>query len=64
VGGTFTYGNKGESIQITKTVWIVPTAVIMAIVIAVVVIAILVLGLWLFLRNYKRRILKSSRRRY
>lgn len=64
VGATIGYGNKGQSIEITKTVWIIPTMVIAAIVIGVVILAALILGAWLFLRNYKRRILKSSRRRY
>jgi hypothetical protein len=64
VSGTFGYGAKGETINITKTIWIIPSAVIMAIVIGIVVIIAIVGGLWLFLRNYKRRILKSSRRRY
>lgn len=64
VGATFSYGAKGQSIEITKTVWIVPTAVIMAIVIGVLVLAAIIGGMWIFLKNYKRRILKSSRRRY
>jgi hypothetical protein len=64
VSGTFGYSAKGETINIQKTVWIIPSAVIMAIVIAVVGIAAIILVAWIFLRNYKRRILKSSRRRY
>lgn len=64
VSGTFGYGSKGETINIQKTVWIVPSSVIMAIVIAIVVLAAIGVGAWAFLRNYKRRILKSSRRRY
>lgn len=64
VSATFGYGSKGDTINIQKTVWIVPTMVIMGIVIAIVVIAAIVLGVWMFMRSYKRRILKSSRRRY
>jgi hypothetical protein len=64
VSATFGYGSKGDTINIEKSVWIIPSTVIMAIVIAVVVVAGIILGLWVFLRNYKRRILKSSRRRY
>jgi len=64
VSATFGYGSKGDTINIQNTVWIVPSAVIMAIVIAVLVIAAVIAGMWFFLRNYKRRILKSSRRRY
>lgn len=64
ISGTFGYGDKGQTINIQKTVWIIPSAYIMAIVIAVVVIVAIVGGAWMFLRNYKRRILRSSRRRY
>jgi hypothetical protein len=64
VGGTFSYGTKGQSVEIVKSVWIVPTFVIMVIVGVVVILAVLIGGLWMFLRGYKRRILKSSRRRY
>lgn len=64
ITGTFGYGTKGQTIDIQKTVWVVPTSYILAIVIAVVVIAAVVGGSWMFLRNYKRRIIRSSRRRY
>ncbi len=64
VSGTFGYGSKGETINIQKTVWIIPTMYIMAIVIAIVVVIALVGGLWMFMRSYKRKILRSSRRRY
>jgi len=64
VSGTFGYGAKGETIDITKTVWIVPVAYIMGIVGIVVFLIIVVGGLFLFLRSYKRKILRSSRRRY
>jgi len=64
VSGTFGYGTKGTTINIQKTVWIVPTAYIMGIVGTVVVVGGVVAGLFMFLRSYKRRILRSSRRRY
>jgi hypothetical protein len=64
ISGTFGYGTKGQTINIQKTVWIVPTGYIIGGVIAVVVLLVIVVGGWAFLRSYKRRILKSSRRRY
>lgn len=64
VGATFTYGTKGQAIEITKTVWIIPTAYILGTIIAIVVIVAIGVGAWVFLRSYKRRILRSSRRRY
>jgi hypothetical protein len=64
ISGTFGYGTKGTTINIQKTVWIIPTTYIMAIVIAVVVLIALGGGGYMFLRSYKRKILRSSRRRY
>lgn len=64
IGATFTYGTKGQSIEITKTVWIIPTAYILAVVIIVVLLVVIIGGSYLFLKSYKRRILRSSRRRY
>ncbi len=64
ISGTFGYGTKGTTINIEKTVWIIPTVYILAIVGGVVLLAVLVGGLFMFLRSYKRRILRSSRRRY
>jgi hypothetical protein len=64
VNGTFAYGTKGQSIEITKTVWIVPTAYILGVVGGILLLALIVGGTWFFLRSYKRKILQSSRRRY
>jgi hypothetical protein len=64
ISGTFTYGTKGQSIEITKTIWIIPTTVIMIGVIGLLVIVALGVGFWMFIRSYKRKILRSSRRRY
>jgi len=64
VSGTFTYGTNGNTIDIDKTIWIIPTTYILAIVIIVVVLLIAAGGLWVFLKSYKRKILRSSRRRY
>jgi len=64
VGATFTYGTKGQSIEISKTIWIIPTAYILAIVGAVILLALLIGGGYVFLKSYKRKILRSSRRRY
>jgi len=64
VSGTFGYGTKGQTIEISKTVWIVPTMYIVVIVgIAVALIAVIG-GSYMFLKSYKRKILRSSRRRY
>jgi hypothetical protein len=64
VGATFTYGTKGQTIDITKSVWIIPSGYIIAGVVMVVVLVLIIGGSIVFLKSYKRRILKSSRRRY
>ena len=64
VSGTFGYGTKGQTINIEKTVWIVPSTYIVGGIVALVILIAAIAGTWLFLRSYKRRILRSSRRRY
>lgn len=62
VTATFTYGNKNESINVTKSFWVIPMYVIIAAVAATLVLIGLIVGIWLFLRGYKRRILRSNHR--
>lgn len=64
VAATFGYGSKGQTINIQKTVWIIPTAYILTVVGIIVLLVLIIGGSYLFLRSYKRKILKSSRRRY
>lgn len=64
VGATISYGTKGQSIDITKSIWIIPTTYILAFVIILVILAAGIIGTYVFLKSYKRRILQSSRRRY
>jgi hypothetical protein len=64
VQATISYGTKGQSIDITKTIWIIPSGYIIAGVVIILALAALIGGTWVFLKSYKRRILKSSRRRY
>lgn len=64
ISGTFGYGSKGQTVNIQKTVWIIPTTVILIGVIALLIVIAIGVGFWLFIRSYKRKILRSSRRRY
>lgn len=59
VVATFTYGQKNQTIEVSKSFWVVPTVVIIATIIIVLLIVGLIIGIWLFLRGYKRRILKK-----
>jgi hypothetical protein len=60
IGATFTYGSKGASIQITKTIWIVPLGYIIAGIAVIVGVILLVSIIITFLRTYKRRILRKA----
>jgi hypothetical protein len=62
VGATFGYGSKGQTIDISKTIWIVPTTYIYGGIAAVVIFIALIVFIVIFLKGYKKRILKKSRR--
>lgn len=61
VGATFGYGTKGQNIEIEKTVWIIPSTYIIGGLIAIGVLIALIVFIVLFLKGYKKRILRSSR---
>lgn len=61
VGGTFAYGTTGKNIEVTKTIWIVPTTYIVAFISTIVAIILLIWGVRKFLKSYKQRILNNSR---
>ncbi len=62
VVSTFTYGSKNQTIDITKSFWVVPFGVIIGVIAGIFVLAALIVGIWLFLQNYKRRILRQHNR--
>lgn len=64
VGATLTYGTKNQTIEISKTIWIIPTMYIVGAIVGLLVLILVVVLIWMFLRSYKRRILRSSNRRY
>lgn len=59
VNATFTYGKSNQTIQVTKSFWVIPQMVIIAAVVGLLVLIALIVGIWMFLRNYKRRVLKK-----
>lgn len=59
IGATFTYGTSNKSVDISKTIWIVPITYIIAAIVGIVVLILLIVGIWLFLRSYKRRVLNK-----
>ena len=62
VSGTFGYGN-GQSLEVKKTVWIVPTSYIIGAVGGVLGLILLIVIIRLFLKGYRRRILGTTYRR-
>jgi hypothetical protein len=63
VTGNFTYGTTNQSIEIKKTVWIVPTTYIYAAIGAIVGLVLLVLLIRGLLKSYKKKILRQSGRK-
>lgn len=51
IGATFAYGTKNKSIEVSKTIWIIPTWFIIAVVATVVLLLALIIGLVLFIRR-------------
>lgn len=62
VSATFTYGSKNQTIEVTKSFWVVPMYIIIAAIVGFVVLILVIIGIWLFLRSYKRRVLRSQNR--
>lgn len=62
VKALFTYGSKNQTIEVSKSFWVIPQALIIAAVVGVVVLILLIAGIWFFLRTYKRRILRDQHR--
>jgi hypothetical protein len=59
VSATFTYGKKNQTIEVTKSFWVIPQFVIIATVVAVLVLIGLVVMIWLLLRNRKHNSLRG-----
>jgi len=52
--GTFTYGKDNQTIEVTKTFWIIPFTVIIAGIVAILVLVGIVIGILLAIRSRKR----------
>lgn len=62
VVGNFTYGTANKSIEIKKTIWIIPTMYIIGAIGGLVLLILIIVFIVWFLKSYKKRILRSSRR--
>lgn len=63
VTATLTYGSTNQTVQVSKSFWVIPFAYMVGAGIALLVLIGLIVGIWLFLRSYKRRILRSQSHR-
>ena len=59
VHATFTYGTKNQTIEVEKSFWVIPVMTIIMGAIGLLVVIGIIVAIWLFLRNYKRRILRK-----
>lgn len=56
VSATFTYGVKNQTVEVTKSFWVIPTLyAIVAVIILLLVIVLIAFGIWLIVRAQKRR---------
>lgn len=62
VSATLTYGKKNQTIEVSRSFWVIPQMLIIAAVVGLLVLIALIVGIVLFLRNYKRRILRNHGR--
>ena len=60
VSATFTYGTKNQTIEVSKSFWVIPSYVIIAAIVGLLVVIGLIVGIWWFLRSYKRRVLRNQ----
>lgn len=59
VTATFTYGKDNQTIEASKSFWVIPQTVIIAVVVGLLVLAAVVAGIWWFLRSYKKRVIRN-----
>lgn len=62
VSATLTYGQKNQSIEVSESFWVLPWSVIIAVAVGLLVLIGLIVGIWLFTRSYKRRIIRNNNR--
>lgn len=62
VSATLTYGKKNQTIEVMKSFWVIPQMLIIAVVVGVLLLIGIIVGIVLFLRSYKRRILRNNGR--
>lgn len=62
VNATFTYGKNNQTIQVTKSLWVIPQMVVIGAIVGLLLLIGLIVGIVLFLKGYKRRVLRNHGR--
>jgi hypothetical protein len=62
VTAVFTYGKNNQTIEVSKSFWVVPQMLIIAAVVGLLVLIGLIVGAVMFLKGYKRRVLRKHGR--
>ncbi|MGB4761899.1 MAG: DUF916 domain-containing protein [Candidatus Saccharimonas sp.] len=60
VSATLTYGTKNQTVEVTKSFWVIPWSLIIGSVVGLVALIGLIVGARFFLKGYKRRIENQS----
>ncbi len=64
ITATFTYGSKNQTIEVVRSFWVIPMSYIIGGIIGLVVLVAIIIGIVIFLRGYKKRILRNQRGGY
>jgi len=60
VSATLTYGTKNQTIEMSKSFWIIPTSVMIAVAVGVILLIVLIVLIWMFIRRRKRTKINRS----
>lgn len=63
IKATFSYGQKNQTIEVTKSFWVIPIFVIVVSVGSIILLVAIIVAIRMFLQDYKKRILKKHGKR-
>lgn len=59
VTATFTYGKNNQTIEVTKSFWVIPRLYVIAAIVALVVLIALIVGAIILIRRHRRRVVRN-----
>lgn len=63
VAATFTYGKNNQTIDVTKSFWVIPKLYVILAIVALVVLILLIIGIIWLIRRHRRRVVRSYNHR-